>query len=336
MSNYKLHSIYSALDADKIDDAFNLISEIDSKKIEPKFINGYNSLKIRLLIRKNKFEEVLKYFETTPNLMSRDYIELVKYLNNISVEMSYQYFIDTILNKIKLKPKDIDKLIILKNIKILKSLVDQPVKTTFEGNQIIVNDINFNKLSIETIISNISVKIKNYLSIREVLKKIEYTQVIDGGNILYSSKGKLNDKSYKNLIKFYFSLEDPTLLILHKRHLPKMKKFINLYDNSNCFSSDKTKKKIKIFYTPYKCNDDIYILIASLIKQAKIITNDKYGDHNVNFSIDYNLRKYLDEKIISYTYNNSTYNLNRPKYSIVREDESKILIPSIHGGFVII
>ena len=115
-----------------------------------------------------------------------------------------------------------------------------------------------------------------------------------------------------------------------------MKKFINSYDNSDCYSPVKTKKKIKIFYTPYNCNDDIYILLASLIKQAKIITNDKYGDHNVQFSIDNNLRKYLDEKILSYTFNNSTYKLNKPKYSVVRVKEDRVLIPSVKGGFVII
>ena len=77
-------------------------------------------------------------------------------------------------------------------------------------------------------------------------------------------------------------------------------------------------------------------MIASLIKQVKIITNDKYGDHNVNFSVDNNLRNYLDEKIISYTLSNSSYNLNKPKYSVVREREDNVLIPSIQGGFVII
>ena len=160
MSNSKLHSIYSALDADKIDDAYDLISNIDVTTIEPKFINGYNSLKIRLLIRKNRFEEVLDFFDVTPNLMSRDYIELVKYLNNISDEVSYKYFIDTILNKIKLKPKDIDELINLKNNKILKSLINQPVKTNFKGSSIMVNDIKFDESIIKAIITSIAKKLK--------------------------------------------------------------------------------------------------------------------------------------------------------------------------------
>ena len=58
MSNSKLHHIYSALDAGEIENALNLINEIDEENIKPQFINGYNSLKIRLLIRKDKFEEV--------------------------------------------------------------------------------------------------------------------------------------------------------------------------------------------------------------------------------------------------------------------------------------
>ena len=93
MSNSKLYNIYSALDADKIEHALNLINKIDEKNIKPQFINGYNSLKIRLLIRKDNFEEVIDFFEKTSNLMSRDYIDLVKYLDKIQ-EKKYRRIID--------------------------------------------------------------------------------------------------------------------------------------------------------------------------------------------------------------------------------------------------
>jgi len=328
MSNSKLHHIYSALDAGEIENALNLINEIDEENIKPQFINGYNSLKIRLLIRKDKFEEVNNFFEKTPNLMSRDYIDLVKYLNKTSSELSYSYFRDIISDKIKLKPKDIDELIKLKNMKILNCLVGKSFKTTFEGKIINVNKVNFDPKKVKNLINNISSKINNYASIASVFKKIKYNQVIDGGNILYSSKGNLNDKSYKNLIKFYISLKDQTLLVLHSRHRSKINKFINLYD--------KSIKKFQVFYTPYNYNDDIYILLASLNNQSKIITNDKYGDHNVNFSSNNILKKYLDEKIISYTLKKSKYYLNKPKYSIVRKINNKLLIPSIKSGFILI
>lgn len=328
MSNSKLYNIYSALDADKIEHALNLINKIDEKNIKPQFINGYNSLKIRLLIRKDNFEEVIDFFEKTSNLMSRDYIDLVKYLDKTSSELSYSYFSDTISDKIELKPKDIDELIKLKNMKILYCLVGKSYKTTLEGKSINVDQVNFNAKKVKNLINTISSKIKDYSSIISVFNKIKYNQVIDGGNILYSSKGKLNDKSYKNLIKFYISLKDETLLVLHSRHRSKINKFINLYD--------KSIKEFRVFYTPYHYNDDIYILLASLNNQSKIITNDKYGDHNVTLSSNNILKKYLDEKIISYTFKKSVYYLNKPKYSIVREINDKLLIPSVKGGFVLI
>ena len=65
-----------------------------------------------------------------------------------------------------------------------------------------------------------------------------------------------------------------------------------------------------------------------MLKQVKIITNDKFGDHNVIFSSNDNLRKYLDEKLVNYNYINSRFTLIKPKFSLVREMDDNILIPS--------
>lgn len=325
MSNSKLRNIYSAINADDFSLANSLIDNLNVDHIEPQFINGYKSLKARLLIKENKFEEVIDFYENTTELMSRDYIELIKYLDNISSELSYNYFIDKILDKIILKSKDVNELIKLNNKKIFKSMVNKPFITDIEGEDINVEESDFEKSFVDSIINNICIKISNYKSIIKVLNNISYKMVIDGGNLLHASKGRLNDNSYKNLIKFYQKITQPTLIVLHSRHRSKIKKFLHLCN-----------KKVKIFYTPYNCNDDIYILLASLLKQVKIITNDKFGDHNVIFSSNDNLRKYLDEKLVNYNYVNFKFTLIKPKFSLVREMDDNILIPSKKGGFVTI
>jgi len=325
MSNSKLRNIYSAMNAGDLSLANRLIDNLNVDLIEPQFINGYKSLKARLLIKENKLEKVINFYQNTTDLMSRDYIELIKYLDNISSELSYNYFQDKILDKIILKSKDVDELIKLNNTRILKSMVSKSFTTNMEGKNIDVKESYFEKKFIDSIINNICTKISNHKSIIKIISKISYKIVIDGGNLLYASKGRLNDNSYKNLLRFYDKITQPTLIVLHSRHRNKIKKFLHLCN-----------KKVKIFYTPYNCNDDIYILLASLLKQVKIITNDKFGDHNVVFSSNDNLKKFLDEKIVSYTYMNSGFNLIKPKFSLVREMNGNILIPSKKGGFVII
>ena len=76
--------------------------------------------------------------------------------------------------------------------------------------------------------------------------------------------------------------------------------------------------------------------MASLINQSKIITNDNFGDHNAIYSNSNNhLRYYFDEKIINYSFDKK-YSFCKPKYSMVRLIDDKIMIPSEKKGFYII
>ena len=107
-------------------------------------------------------------------------------------------------------------------------MVNKPFSTDIEGKSINVKESNFEKQFVNSIINNICTKISNHKSVIKVLNKISYKIVIDGGNVLYASKGRLNDNSYKNLVKFYHKMTQPTLIVLHSRHRSKIKKFLHL------------------------------------------------------------------------------------------------------------
>ena len=67
MSNSKLRNIYSAMNAGDFSLANSLIGNLNVDHIEPQFINGYKSLKARLLIKENKFEEVIDFMKIQLN-----------------------------------------------------------------------------------------------------------------------------------------------------------------------------------------------------------------------------------------------------------------------------
>lgn len=320
MACLKLHQIYKEINTNNIESAEAIIKSINPSVINESDLRGYYTLRIRIMISKKQTEELFEFFKTTKKLMSRDYINLVEYLNNISPLSALIYFKESVLNKIIFKSKDIDKLISIKNKAILKYLVGNFNRTTLPGIEYEVNSVFF-KDDIITPLINIIMK-KTKKNIINKIKSISYDTVIDGGNVLHSYKGKLNNKSFINLKNMMAEIVEPFLLILHLRHRKKYLKIIG--------------DKYQIVFTPFNSNDDIYIIIASLFNQSKIITNDNFGDHNSIYSNSNNhLRNYFDEKIINYSFDKK-YSFSKPMYSMVRIIDEKIMIPSEKSGFYII
>ena len=324
MTHQLLYKVFKAYDSNMFDSAFDIINTININCIDKKNRKGYNSLMIKLLIKKEMIDELLIFINNISDMMSRDYIVIIEYLNSISSEMAYQYFIENIYhkilsNKIEFKPKDIDKLVLIKNNKIIAMLDGFGMKTSFDGRNINLPKYIFSKEKINEMLSIIS---KNTSS--KTLKKImesKYDTVIDGGNILYSNGGKLNDKSYKNLERLIKNCNNP-IIILHSKHKKKYNSII--------------KEKYNVIFTPFNMNDDIYIIIASLMNNSNIITNDNFGDHNATYNNDNFLRNYFDEVIIKYKIiSKNKFIFMNPKFSIIRKIDNNIFIPSVNNGFFI-
>ena len=320
MASSKLHQIYQEINTNNIDAAKTIIDSINPSTISVSDLRGYNTLRIRIMVIKKQTEDLLEFFQTTKNLMSRDYVNLVDYLNNISSLSAQIYFRESVMNSTIFKSKDIDKLIDINNKAILKYLVGSFNRTTRKGVIKKVGDILFEDSIINPIVN--SVKQKARKNIIDKIKGFSYNIVIDGGNVLHSYQGKLNDKSFRNLKNMMDQVVEPFLLILHLRHKKKYLKNIG--------------GDYPVVFTPFKSNDDIYIIMASLLNQSKIITNDNFGDHNAIYSNNNNhLRYYFDEKIINYSFDKK-YSFSKPKYSMVRLIDDKIMIPSEKKGFYII
>tara|TARA_B110000908_G_C10265933_1_gene463928 strand:- start:5029 stop:6018 length:990 start_codon:yes stop_codon:yes gene_type:complete len=321
MTSNILHRVFKEINTN-IDMAANILNSIDTSIIKKSDLKGYNTLKIRIMINNKETSNILDFFKNTSNLMSRDYINLVEYLNNISNVSAKIYFNETVLslvskNIITLKSKDVDKLIQIGNKELLKSLDGYFLRTSRGGNDIDMEKAMFDMNKIKSIVDILSKDtIKNLIN---KIKVLDYKYVIDGGNILYSNKGKLNNKSYIALNSLLKSLKDPFILILHTRHKKKYLKYINV--------------EYPVIFTPYKFNDDIYIILASLLNQSYIITNDNFGDHNATYTNDNNfLRNYFDELIINYK-NIGGFTFSKPLFSKVRVKENILYIPSISHGF---
>lgn len=316
MSGKELHKIFILINNNNYIEAKEKLEKINIEEIKDK--NGYYSLMLRVFIKFNNFNKIIEFFDNY-ELMSRDFITVIEYLNKFNDDQVYNFYQKYKKNFV-LKTKDIDNLIKLKNKMILMDLINKPYKTSFKGENINFDKIVFSGKEYNNIIkkfySNIDKKIIN------IIKKLEYNFVIDGGNVLYCNKGKLCKKSYKTLEELSSRINN-NLIILNYRH----KKSIEKYTNN----------KMNIIYTPFNINDDLYIIFASIINNSYIITNDCFGDHNAIYSNETNfLKNYFDENILNYKIENSSYFLKPPIYSHIRIKDSNIFIPSITGGFFIV
>ena len=288
-----IYNIYILIKEGNINSAKNEINNITSNYIS-KNIKGYQSLKLRLLIIDNNLElnldEILNLFDNN-EMMSRDWVEFLIYLNNYNI---FDKFLEKYLDKI---------ININFNKNNITDLYDNLEKKNFYN---FIKNFEYKYMVINKFSNNTNLKVKNNYYQDDILQlqiqklniinnssSLRYKFILDGGNILYSKGGKLNYGSYNRLLKFYnnYSKKGSTLIILNKKHFSNISKNINNTHNIN------------IIYTPYKENDDLYILYYSLINKAYIVSNDDYGDHIDKYSIKLPnlnfLKIYLEEKLIN-------------------------------------
>lgn len=143
----------------------------------------------------------------------------------------------------------------------------------------------------------------------EFCKNKNYNVFIDGANIMYFFKRKINIQSYKRLLYFYNYMEEngyKPLVILHQRHKKSVK---NQYTINNILNF------MNVYYTPYHMNDDYFFIWQSLNTQnSLILTNDKFTDHIFNISeenlVSNTLQKWMNNSIITYNTFESNKNIN--------------------------
>jgi hypothetical protein len=158
-------------------------------------------------------------------------------------------------------------------------------------------------------------KLNNYLlsNIHEVL--------IDGNNILFFERRKVNIDSFRRLEQIYNQLENKSpLVFMHIRHKNNLKKCT--YKERN--EANKILSKMNIWFTPYHMNDDWFFLWAGIsYNKAYLLTNDKLRDHVSKISEDnlfYNsLSRWIENNVVNYLFNKvkQIHEFDEPlKYSI--------------------
>lgn len=294
--------IYDNINKKKYNDSLELL-EKNKNKIRSQ---EYYSFLIRIYNGKKEYEKVENILlDDSLKLMKRDYFSYIMVIFNNNMDKSI-FFFRLILKKYNLTTKDIDFLINNNMVYLFEMLNNYYLKTSLKSNikdssKINLRVIDFDSNLINSICSKLKLNVfKNYYN--NLIKKIEnkkYNYVLDGGNILFSIKGKNSIKGYKLLFSIMEKLKDKNpLLIIHNKYL----KLINKSKGIN-----EIIKRLKdefidnIFMTPYRNNDDYYILLSSLKINIPIISNDNFKDHKY-LVCEEMLNNYIDRYVLKYNY----------------------------------
>lgn len=279
-----------------------------------------------------KFNEVFDYLEKNNLLKKRNIMMYVKYLIKKDNIKAYQLFANHIVNVFPLVSDDLELIVQNKSWhNLLNNYTNSWIKIESTSN-ILSYSVNGNictccnnklnkiypKQKEIKIVMNV---LKNHMGMNyEVFKNkilsYEYSCVVDVGNILFScGKGKITKKSFIQLFNLITGIEDNVLLVSHQRHFNKK--------NKKIYSEiiKKIEEISSIILTPYKHNDDWYIILASLLNNSNIITNDKFRDHifDTKISIESQeslVKNLVDDQVINYNFNKNIVNfINKNLYS---------------------
>jgi hypothetical protein len=316
----ELKKVNDDLQNKKYSDVEYFFKNNDYNNIENKYKNGYLSIKIRYLIEINDIKSVSNIIYSNYKLMKRDYLLYCIKINNVE---SLYVFNNYVKKNNFLQTKDIDILIQNQCHDLLKSLDGYYYNTSYQNN---IND--FNVLKKYTLDDDIKQKILSYYNDKIKLSKLEMLLenikdidcIIDGGNLSHYNKGKLDYKYVESIYKIICKKYKNPLFIIHKKHKKKLKNFI---------------LNINHFITPFNEYDDYYLIIACIITNKPIITNDKFKDHIFEmfklFENNNKIENFIKESIINYTH----YNLNKHnEYSnCIQYIDNSIYIPAKKGFY---
>ena len=174
---------------------------------------------------------------------------------------------------------------------------------------------------------------KIFTKAKATFERMDYNNVIDGANVLFSCGTKITVQSYYRLINT-IELRAKThkvLLVLHQRHFQINYKWPKktIADIKQSLKYLSTIKNCYVYKTPAKMNDDLFFLLACSIKQdCHLISNDILRDHLYKMGNN-TLTIWGNDNRLQYKFPHSgstCININSPKkYSTI--------IQSIEGGF---
>ncbi len=306
----------------------------------------------------NKLNEIVTKIDGFDDfsLMKRDYFHLINYFSKTNQSKSIYIFENKIMTKTNLntqyalQSKDINYIIENKLYFLLPKLNNIFIEASCDFSRYIedhlldiecpIND-SIHCSIFEKVNSNMNLDVQKYMEsfLKTNSNNNDYKAIIDGGNVLHSLNGKINDASVNNLIKIIkvvMTKFGKSILVIHRRHTKTFPNLINLLKSTG----------IIYFLTPYNVNDDIFILWFFLANKYKpfIITNDKYRDHVFNFET-VNKKDHMELSMSQFKnvlsqqcleYNINTLKISDPiKVSrCVHVKSNKIYVPHSNGKFI--
>jgi hypothetical protein len=328
MSNLKLKEIKNYIDNKEFNKVQNFFEEHIYANIDDKIKNGFISLKIRYLLNTNNIQQLFNIIENY-KLMKRDYILIIIYFYDSDMIMSINMFENNVINNYKLEQSDIDKLLQNKCYNIIKLMDNYFINCTMKEN-INPNDYNiFYKYNLDMKLKQkIFEFYKNKLNekyFNSIISKIhDIDCIVDGGNISHMNGGTCDYKYINKISQLISKKYKNPLYIFHNRHKKKIKNFL---------------KTVNHFITPVNEYDDYYIILAMILSDKPIITNDRFRDHIFemfkNFdTIDFKIKNYINDNIINY---NKNIIMKENKYSkCIQIIENNIYIPTNNGMYKVL
>ena len=293
--------------------------------------NAYITIGIKIYLYQNKIDNAYNLLNSLKDKSKRNYLPFLYYYNNFNNDNLFNFFKDKLADKYLINEEEYELLFnkyyndqdkinfiftdmtnnILKlNNNFIKGTICNINKCKCSCcNQ----DLKFIDLTItekNQLKSNIELEykqnIQNLNHFKKYISNNKFNILLDAGNILYHQEGSVNINSFIKINCIINKLKDYNILvIIHKRHVKKIKK------NSKILEM---YKKWNIYETPYNMNDDIFFIYGSLLlEESYILTNDKLKDHQFKLSVKTNinntLQKLIEKKVINYHFNDKIWSI---------------------------
>jgi hypothetical protein len=324
-----------------------IICQYTLEQLFETYHNGIISKLLEYFISINDDSRIAFLLETVePYLMKRDYMHFIKYYYENMSELALDIFKNKVLGKFEILQKDLEYIIEHKFTKLIPLMEGLFIRTSsIEYKIITLEEVEYTfkqneELKLYTIPNEQIDMILGEVQKESNLKvnvKYKYTAIIDGGSVLHSRGGNVSSNSLNDLITISLvvrsTLGDP-LVVIHKRHL---KTIPNL-------EKEMQKNGIAYFLTPYKMNDDLFILnfFLSFGTKPYIITNDMYRDHIFKFEkskgIKFGLSQFKDvieQQTISFDITRNWLDFKPDVSMCIQKYDKHYIIPHINGNFIL-
>lgn len=167
-------------------------------------------------------------------------------------------------------------------------------------------------------------KTKSHLAVIDQIRAIatscssSYDVIIDGGNVLHARNGQPNPEDLNRMITMLQSRGHSPIVIIHMSHIDVSRsRSDHVVAVRNIFET----RKVPFIATPYGLNDDLFILLAYLIRVpicgCSIVTRDMYTDHidmfkNPQKNVSDDFGKHLAHDLVSFTVSDAYRQMHVP------------------------